>query len=463
MQSLFQMIPKVDEILAEDYISALIEKYSRSLVVDAIRQVLDGLREDIKASCSEEELKNKVANIESLIAKELSKLDRHSLRKVINATGVVLHTNLGRAPINQEVLDDIRDVAAGYSNLEYDIEKGARGQRYSHLDSIITKITGAEAAMVVNNNASAVMLILSTFAKGKEVITSRGELIEIGGAFRVPDVMAESGAKMIEVGTTNKTHLWDYERAITEETAAIFKVHTSNYRVLGFTESVSASELMDLKEKNNILILEDLGSGVLVDLSKYGLQYEPTVQDSLKNGVDLVSFSGDKLLGGPQAGIIVGKKELIEKMKKNPLTRALRVDKFVISALESILRYYLDEEIAVKKIPTLRMLTYTLEELKEKAQLLYDRLQGLKIPNLDLELVRVDSEVGGGSLPLELLPSYAVALRSDKYSADRLETLLRANEIPIVVRIIKDKVILDVRTIDESENSIIEQAIKGLE
>lgn len=462
MQSLFKRLPKVDELLENSEIKLLIEENSRKIVLESIRKALDNLRDAIKNGLTEDELKNKIDNINHSIAKLIEEGKAHNLIKVINATGVVIHTNLGRSPLPIEVLKEIELVSSGYSNLEYDLEKGERGERYSHLEEIIVNITGAESAMVVNNNAAAVMLILSTLANGKEVITSRGELIEIGGAFRIPDVCLQSGAHLVEIGTTNKTHLRDYENAINEETSAILKVHTSNYKILGFTESIDSDELSKLKSKYDIHIIEDLGSGVLIDLSKYGIEYEPTVQDSIRKGVDVVSFSGDKLLGGPQAGIIIGKRTIIEALKKNPLTRALRVDKFTISALEATLRLYLDEEIAIKKIPTLRMLTYTREELLERATVLKTKLEKTGI-NLNFDIMKVDSEVGGGSLPLEKLPSYAICIDSEVLSTESIEMSLRKYRVPIIVRIIKDKVVLDIRTIDDGEFDTIVEAISELE
>ena len=383
-----------------------------------------------------------------------------SLRNVVNASGVVIHTNLGRSVLNDEIFENIKKVSIGYSNLEYDLKKGERGSRYSHLSEIIRKITGAEDCMVVNNNAAAVMLILSTMAKGKNVITSRSELVEIGGSFRIPDVCRESGAVLKEIGTTNKTHLSDYENVIDENTAALFKVHQSNFKILGFTESVSSFELNSLKEKYNIPIIEDLGSGVLIDLSKYGLSYEPTVQECIKNGVDVVSFSGDKLLGGVQAGIIVGKKEYIEKMKKNQLTRALRVDKFTLSALESVFSYYIDEESAIAKIPTLNMLTAKVEKLYNKAQKLIECLG--KSNEFSYEIIDIDSEVGAGSLPTQKLPSKAVKLISESFTENELEEKLRNNKIPIITRIYKGNLIFDVRTIFENEFCIIKDALNSL-
>jgi L-seryl-tRNA(Ser) seleniumtransferase len=373
---------------------------------------------------------------------------------------VVIHTNLGRSLINKEIMDNISEIATNYSNLEYDLKTGKRGSRYSHLEEIICEITGAESAMVVNNNAAAVILVLSTIAHDKEVIVSRGELIEIGGAFRIPDVMEQSGAKLVEVGTTNKTHLWDFENAISEETGALLKVHTSNYRIMGFTSNVDSSELFSLKEKYNIPLVEDLGSGVLIDLSKYGIEYEPTVQDSLEKGVDIVTFSGDKLLGGPQVGIIVGKKEYIEKMKRNPFTRAFRVDKFTISALEATLKYYLDEGTAEKEIPTLNMLSTSIETLEEKAI----KLKSLLEDNISNEYIKIEiednySEVGGGSLPMEKIPTKCIVLTLENSSTQAFENYLREFKIPIISRLYKERIYLDLRTIRDYEFNIVVEGI----
>ena len=354
-------------------------------------------------------------------------------------------------------MNNVVDIACSYSNLEYDLELGQRGSRYSHIEDIITRITGAEAALVVNNNAAAVMLVLSSLAKDKEVIVSRGELVEIGGSFRVPAVMEQSGAKLVDVGTTNKTHKYDYEDAVGEDTALLLKVHTSNFRILGFTSSVSLEELVEVGSKANIPVVEDIGSGVLIDLSKYGLEYEPTVQESIEKGVDVVTFSGDKLLGGPQAGIIIGKKKFIDKMKKNPLTRAIRVDKFTISALEVVLRQYLNEETAIKNIPTLKMLTINIEELANKANKLYDLLEVYK-DKISIEIVDDYSQVGGGSMPLERIKTKAIEIDSKNNDIVKIEKKLREYDIPVICRIYKDKMYLDLRTIDESEIEIVKDA-----
>ena len=458
--NLYKMIPKVDQILEDEVIKNLLEKNSKNLVMESIHEELNNIRMNISNGCDKSLISNKIENLIENIQKNLLNKKIFSLRKVINASGVVIHTNLGRSVLNDEILENVKNISVGYSNLEYDLEKGERGSRYSHLSEIIKKITGAEDCMVVNNNAAAVMLILSTMAKGKNVITSRSELVEIGGSFRIPDVCRESGAELKEIGTTNKTHLSDYENAIDENTAALFKVHQSNFKILGFTESVSSFELNSLKEKYNIPIIEDLGSGVLIDLSKYGLSHEPTVQECIKNGVDVVSFSGDKLLGGVQAGIIVGKKEYIEKMKKNQLTRALRVDKFTLSALEAVFSYHIDEELAISKIPTLNMLTIKIDELYSKAQKFIEYLGSNN--EFSYEIIDIDSEVGAGSLPTQKLPSKAVKVISKSFTENELEEKLRNNKIPIIARIHKGNLIFDIRTIFENEFCIIKDALNSL-
>ena len=417
--NLYTKIPKVDQLLDNDKIKKLLEKNSKNLVMECIHEELNHVRNMISKKENEDLILKYIENLSSNIEKKLNYKKEFKLKKVINATGVVIHTNLGRSALNEEIFNNVKNVSIGYSNLEYDLEKGTRGSRYSHLTDSIKKITAAEDCIVVNNNAAAVMLILSTMAKGKNVITSRSELVEIGGSFRIPDVCRESGAELKEVGTTNKTHLSDYENAIDENTAALFKVHQSNFKIFGFTESVSSVEMKSLKEKYNIPIIEDLGSGVLIDLSKYGLTHEPTVQECIQNGVDVVSFSGDKLLGGVQAGIIVGKKEYIDKMKKNQLTRALRVDKFTISALEVVFSYYIDENIAIKKIPTLNMLTISSSDLYEKAKKLINSFD--KNDEFSFDIIDIYSEVGGGSLPTQNLPSKAVRVFSKSFSENDLE------------------------------------------
>ncbi|HBB27798.1 MAG TPA: L-seryl-tRNA(Sec) selenium transferase [Clostridiales bacterium] len=454
----FRNIPKVDILIEDERIKNLIENNDRDLVIDIVREKTDELREFIINSSSENEITSKIKSLIDDIVVKFKKTTALNMRKVINGTGTILHTNLGRAVISEKIADRLKEIVTGYSNLEYDIEKGERGERYSHFEDIVCRITGAEAAMAVNNNAAAVMLILSTMAKNKEVIVSRGELVEIGGSFRVPDVMAQSGSTLVEIGTTNKTHLRDYENAITEETAALLKVHTSNYKIVGFTESVTIKELSDLSKKHNIPLIEDIGSGVLIDLSKYGLTYEPTVQESIKNGADVVCFSGDKLLGGPQAGIIVGKKEYINKMKKNPLTRAIRIDKFTATALEAVFHEYIDEENAIKNIPVLNMIVKDIEDVNRLANLLYDKIKpALNSANIQIEDCL--SQIGGGSLPLERINSKCVAIKPNNITTALLEKRLRYSEIPVIIRIANDKAIIDLRTINESEIDILSNII----
>lgn len=460
--NLYSRLPKVDQILTDIRIEQLFEISPREMVTEFTREVIAEIRELISnKELTLEELDNHIHKIPEIIEKRVESSIRPKLRKVINGTGVVIHTNLGRSLINREIMEHVTEIASSYNNLEFDLDNGVRGSRYSHLENIIQKITGAEAALVVNNNAAAVVLVLSSLAKNKEVITSRGELVEIGGSFRIPDVMEQSGATLVDVGTTNKTHLEDYENAVREDTAALLKVHTSNYRILGFTSTVSLEELVSLGQKHDIPVIEDLGSGVLLDLSRYGLQHEPTVQESIKAGVDVVTFSGDKLLGGPQAGIIIGKKKYIDMMKKHPLNRALRIDKFTIAALESTLRLYLDEEIAINKIPTLRMLTMTQEELTNKAEkLLFKINQQNKLDKLKIEITDEFSQVGGGSMPLEQIPTKCIMIYSNEISISSLEKGLRSYAIPIVTRIFKERLYVDLRTVDESEFDTVVEGIK---
>ncbi len=460
-KTLLRNLPKVDNILEKKGIKNLLDNYPRDYVLKSIRESLDELRNSVlNDKICENEFQMKVSNIENDVIERIKNKSQFKLKKVINATGTVIHTNLGRSVLTDDILHNVKQVSTGYSNLEYDLINGKRGSRYSHLIELIREVTGAEDAIIVNNNAAAVLLVLSSLGKDKEVIVSRGELIEIGGAFRIPDVMEQSGCNLVEVGTTNKTHLSDYEYAITEDTGALLKVHTSNYKILGFTESVDSKELSSLGRSKNIPVIEDLGSGVLVDLSKYNLSYEPTVGETLKKGVDIVTFSGDKLLGGPQAGIIVGKKEYIDLCKRNPLNRALRIDKFTIAALESVLRYYIDEEDAIKNIPTLRMITMKKEEIETKAKILKDRIEELSL-NKEIKIDKVDlvSQVGGGSMPLEELPSKGISLHLENYSANKMEEFFRAYKIPIIARISDNVIYFDLRTVEIEEIEIIVDAI----
>lgn len=456
---LLSNIPSVDELLNNEEIIKLLEVCPRTVLVESIREYLKEYRSYILKS---EEIDEGFLKADAMIAgihKHVKKRMDNHLKHVVNGTGVVLHTNLGRSCISSLVIDNLIKISSRYSNLEMDLDKGVRGSRYDHVEDILCRLTKTESAMVVNNNAAAVMLVLSTMAKGGEVIVSRGQLVEIGGSFRIPDVMAQSGAELVEVGTTNKTHLWDYEKAINENTRALMKVHTSNYRICGFTEEVGSEALVALGREKNIPVIEDLGSGVLIDLTKFGLPYEPTVQEAAQSGIDIITFSGDKMLGGPQAGIIVGKKKYIESMKKNPLTRAFRIDKMTLAALEGTIKLYLDEEKAIKNIPVLRMLTEDKKNLEEKAVLLKNKLISSIGACCSISIEGDYSEVGGGSMPLHKMPTAVISLGSDKITANELEKRLRDNEIPIITRIFKDRILIDMRTIWEDEFGIIEEAL----
>lgn len=396
------------------------------------------------------------------IGARLLRMQSPGLKKVLNGTGTILHTNLGRAPLGKEAASRVLETVSGYCNLEYDLEDGCRGERCGQIENILCEITGAEAAVAVNNNAAALLLILCTLAQGGEVIVSRGELVEIGGQFRIPDVMKQSGAGLVEVGTTNRTRLSDYETAVTETTKAILKVHTSNYRIVGFTEETGIEQLTPLREKYGIPLIEDLGSGALLDLTKYGLPGEPNVQDALRRGADIVCFSGDKLLGGPQAGIIAGKKEYIEKMRSNPLFRALRIDKITAAFLETILLEYRSMERALVRIPTLRMLTQNEKEIAEDAAELKILLEQAAF-DAEIALYPCRSKVGGGALPVTELPSMAVGIRPSKISAETLSRRLRRLPIPVVTRIEDENVLVDARTFEMEYASEFVRMLKEAE
>lgn len=436
------------------------ESTPRSVIVDSVREVIEELRKDIL-----EGKRNQVGTKETLMTEIVARITgkkKKSLRRVINATGVVLHTNLGRANLSDKACESIMDVARNYTNLEYDVKRGSRGSRHDHVEKILTKITGAEAAMVVNNNAAATMLCLSALAKDKEVIVSRGELVEIGGSFRVPEIMEQSGAKLMDVGTTNKTKPSDYLNAYHEgETGALMKVHTSNYRILGFTQEVELPEMVELGKKLNLPVIYDMGSGLMADLTEYGVD-EPTVLDALKTGIDVILFSGDKLLGGPQGGIIAGKKEYIDKMKAHPLARAFRVDKMTLAAMEATFFEYSDIRQARKTIPVLNMITTPAKELKDKAERLAEAIRGAT-HNFTVEVEACKDQVGGGSAPTVLLDGYAVAIQGRALTPEKIERLLRKEEIPIIVRITHNQVYLDVRTIREDEFEYIVAAFLAMD
>ncbi|NCB04501.1 MAG: L-seryl-tRNA(Sec) selenium transferase [Clostridia bacterium] len=456
MRERLRALPKIDEILSRRDVAESCSEYGRSIVVDAARAVTEKMRREI--------LTGSTPDISMEAAARATKAEARreatpSLRRVINATGVVLHTNLGRAVMSVAAAEAAAEVACRYNTLEYDVEHGERGSRYTHVERLLTKICGTEAAMVVNNNAAAVILVLSTMVRGKEAVVSRGELVEIGGAFRVPDIMEQSGGILREVGTTNKTHAFDYENAINENTGALLKVHTSNFKILGFTEEVSLEQLCAIGAARGVPVIYDLGSGALVPLEKYGIHDEPNVIDAVKTGAEVVSFSGDKLLGGPQAGIIVGKKQYIDAMKKNPLTRALRIDKLTLAALEATLRSYADPRRAEEEIPTLRMLAQSRLALRERAQKLNDIL---KFSGVNGMIVEEFGQVGGGSVPTQMIKTIAYALDTDKLPPDEIGTRLRAYDIPIVARISKDRVLFDMRTVQDDEVDYIADALANI-
>ena len=452
---LLSQIPAINKILLLDEIKELMNTYTEVAIKSAIKQYI----EEVKQAILNEELSEvpSLSKIVGEVARIVEKEDKNSLRRVINATGTILHTNLGRSLLSEKIKENIESVAFNYSNLEFDIDNKKRGSRYVHLIDIIKKLTGAEDVLVVNNNAAAVLLTLNTLVKDQEIIVSRGELVEIGGAFRIPEIIKLSGGVPVEVGTTNKTHLKDYENAITEETGALLKVHTSNYKILGFTENVSNEEISYLARENELVSINDLGSGQFVDFSKFGLPYEPTVKEILDSGIDIVTFSGDKLLGGPQAGIIVGKKKYIEKMKKNQLTRALRVDKMTLASLEATLKLYLDEKDALEHIPTLHMISLSKERLFGKADVLKTKLSDL---DFDIRIEEDKAEVGGGSYPASYLESVAVKLTHRKLHATEIERKLLEVEIPIITRIKDNSIILDMRTLRTREFDIVKAALE---
>jgi L-seryl-tRNA(Ser) seleniumtransferase len=462
-QNLLRKLPGVDHVLELWDKNQPLADVPRTLLVQSIRTTLDQLRTQILAG---DELLDEAVFADSqllhLASQQVSKSMEFNLKRVINATGVVVHTNLGRSLLAEDAVRLMAEVSSRYSSLEFDLERGVRGSRYSCVEDILCEISGAEAAMVVNNNAGAVFLSLETLAKGREVIVSRGELVEIGGSFRIPDVMARSGAKLVEVGTTNRTHLPDYEGAIRDETALLLKVHTSNFSMLGFTADVPLDDLVALGAKYHIPVMKDLGSGNFIDFSKYGLMKETTVQETVATGVDVVTFSGDKMLGGPQAGIIVGQKDVVESIKKNPINRALRIDKLTLAALEATLHLYRDEAEAISAIPTLRMLTLSPRVIANKARRLRKQLNELGDNRLEAVITDSSSKVGGGALPLQELPTKCVGVVIEGFSANAIERLMRGSTPPIIGHIENDMFVMDVRTIQDEEVAIIASAFKKI-
>ncbi len=462
-QRLLRALPGVDRLLMRAETDARLAQAAKPVLIAGIRAALEIQRAHILAA--DVSANDAPIDVESIWQQAVANIQgalQPNLQRVINATGVVVHTNLGRSLLAESAADNVSRLARRYSNLEFDLAQGRRGSRYSAVHDLLCELTGAEAAMVVNNNAGAVFLALETLARGREVVVSRGELVEIGGSFRIPDVMARSGAILKEVGATNRTHPKDYITAIGAHTGLLLKAHTSNFSVVGFTKAVSLAELVEIGREHHVPVMEDLGSGTLIDFSSYGLIAEPTVQASVRAGVDLVTFSGDKLLGGPQAGIMLGSKSLIDPIKSNPLNRALRIDKLTLAALESTLRLYRNPRQAVKTIPTLRMLTEPMAPIAHRAASLIDQLEQLNCARLRVKQVQRASKAGGGSLPLLDLPSQCVALAHDDMSAHQLETFMRLHCPAIIGRIENDCFLMDMRTVQDDEPPIIVAAVNQM-
>lgn len=451
-----RLIPKMDKVLAWPTVAALAASASHTELREAVRTVLDQLRSAL--TCGEQPDLS-APRISGLVVNQLQQTQGPSLRRVINGSGIVIHTNLGRSPLPKAAEQALKETAWGYSNLEFNLQQGGRGERYVHVEQLLCQLTGAEAALAVNNNAAAVMLALSGVANGREVIVSRGELVEIGGSFRIPDVLRQSGATLVEVGTTNRTHAKDYRNALSEQTALLLKVHTSNFAVVGFTAEVGTTEMVQIGRETGIPTMVDAGSGCLIDLARFGIPGEPTVQEHIKAGADLVTFSGDKLLGGPQAGLIVGSRTIINQLKRHPLLRSLRIDKLTLAALEATLRLYRDERQALAEIPTLRMLTTPLKQLDLRRRRMLRRLRGLLPTSITLTPAEGTSSPGGGSFPLIQLPTRLIELSVPGLSANNLEAALRATNPPVVGRIQRDHFVLDLRTLNEEDLPLLAAAL----
>ncbi len=458
-RAMLRQLPAIDKILASPQVQTVEKDYPHVVLRDAAQSTVEALRQQLL----DEHAPLPDLHLEAVVRQTIDRtirLYRPSLRRVINVTGTVLHTNLGRAPLCDSALQAVNEIASGYSNLEYNLDAGERGKRYAHVEQLICRLTGGEAATVVNNNAGAVLLALTALARNRNALVSRGEMIEIGGAFRIPDVMAAGGVKLVEVGTTNKTHLADYAMAITQDTALILKVHTSNYRILGFTESVSGEQLAGLAREHDIPVLEDLGSGLLMDLTAQGLPREPTVRDVLKTGIDLVTFSGDKLLGGPQAGIIVGRGEFIDVLRKHPMARALRIDKLTLAALEATLRYYLNPQQAMREIPALKMLTISAEELQRRCKNLLSSLKKVCRGQAELAIIEATSTVGGGALPLTELPGWVISVIPMDISLNTLISRLRQCDPAVVGRVQDHRLLIDPRTLKVNDEEHLKAGLQ---
>ena len=456
---LLRTLPAIDRILREEPLQNLSPQLPQETLSATAQELIAALRREILETGEIDPPERLLPeNIAEVAARKCRAFLQPSLRKVINATGTLLHTNLGRAPLSAQSLRAINDVAAGYSNLEFELDSGCRGERFSHVEQLLTQLTGAAAALVVNNNSGAVLLALTALAKGREAIVSRGELVEIGGAFRIPEVMEAGGVKLREVGSSNRTHLRDYQQAINENTKILLKVHTSNYRIVGFTKEVAARELLPVARDNDLILMEDLGSGLLLDLSRYGLEREPTVPEVVKAGVDVITFSGDKLLGGPQAGIIIGRADLIKKIRNHPLARALRIDKLTLAALESTLRLYLQPEEALDQLPVLKMFSADPEQQQQRCRQLFARLQAEEL-NADIRLIEDVSRVGGGAMPLTELSDWAVEIDPKQGKVAELAKQLRTFTPAVVTRVQNEKLLVNLRAVFADEEALLAQIL----
>jgi len=462
-QGLLRLIPQVNELVESVDSSTAVQGIPRNVVTHAAREVVDDARDAILSGKGISEADLSLSSLGDRVAAEAARLMRPSLRKVINATGVILHTNLGRSPLSAAALESVRDACVGYSNLEYRLADGQRGSRQDHVGELLRWLTGADAALVVNNNAAAVLLVLAALAKGREVVVSRGELVEIGDSFRLPDIMHQSGARLIEVGTTNRTRASDYSNAIGPDTALIMKIHQSNFRIVGYTEDVPLAELVELGRQHFVPVVEDMGSGSLLDLAPAGLTGEHTAAASIAAGTDLVTFSGDKLLGGPQSGIIVGSREYVEAVRKHPLARALRIDKMSVAALESTLRACLDPAAAFKELPALRMMAEPEDAVRARARRLKRAVDSAGLAGFETEVVAEVSRAGGGSLPTAEIPTYCVRITHESLSADTIEERLRGAEPPVLARVKDEALLLDLRTVADAEVRLLSHAIASLD
>ncbi len=452
-------IPSADKLLVTEAVVKALTQYPRWVVLQEIRAVIDEVREGTITIVTDAALRDAwFVALAQKVAARAERASGYSLRRVVNATGVVLHTNLGRAQLAQAALDHVVAVAGHYSNLELDLGTGERGHRYDHVRELVCALTGAEDAIVVNNNAAAVLLCLSALAGGKEVIVSRGELVEIGGSFRIPEIMKQSGCRLVEVGTTNRTHLADYERAITAETALLLKVHTSNFRVVGFTSSVPVDDLVPVATKHGLGIMNDLGAGCLVQLRELGLPHEPTVQEAVKEGADVITFSGDKLLGGPQIGVIAGKREIVKRLEKHQLLRALRVDKLTLAAFEATLRIYRDSKDPIAQLPSLRMLRIDAATIKQRSDAFAERLAP-KFAGIGVRVIPGSSQVGAGSAPGVDLPTFLLAIRPGDVEVAVIDARLREMSPAVMVRVYAGEILVDLRTVAPDEESILLESL----